>query len=174
MSSFTDRLLGIKSEQNAHLPKEPRPGPVMATGTQETHGIDPGDPIDPPSGYDDGYAHVVSDPVPYRPEPIPVTIVNDETSSDEVKNWRVILAVADATPRVMFNRSRSRTRLTVKNTTENLTVLVGPDSSVSSTYGYPIAAGASIDFTTTEEIWAVSADGEPASLVGLVEYTVNV
>ena len=56
----------------------------------------------------------------------------------------------------------NRTSLQVLNTDPTITVYLGPTTTVSSTTGFPLLAGAAYKFETAKsEVWAVAASGTP-------------
>lgn len=101
-------------------------------------------------------------------DPILVKVVQDEPN--EVRAWRNVVLFADGTQRMIVGRTPERTKVRLYNTSGAVSVMIGSDSSVTPTSGYPLPAGKELELTTSQEIWAVSYDGSPIDIRALIEY----
>jgi hypothetical protein len=70
------------------------------------------------------------------------------------------VATATAAAQALASRA-TRRKVSVKNIDGSIVIYVGHDGTVSSTTGYVLAAGASVDLYTAAAIFAISASGTP-------------
>lgn len=136
----------------------------------EAHGVEPTeDPTNIPGWNSESIPVPVEIETP-DPDPIPVRIVSGE-SAQEFKRWRVATEYASPEGRRIVNALDTRTILKVRNSSDAVTVFVGPDESVSAFTGYPLGPGQEITLTTTEDVWGIAAEQVLISV--LYEYTVR-
>lgn len=150
---------------------QPKPPPVepVEEGTTpynpyrgtEFHGVPSEHPFrEDAEGYTDGTIPLRYDDSPPDSGPvIPVRVISD--AKEQISIWRVNQRFATVSPgpaAQVANRNRARTKLTVENISATYGCWIGPDTTVSAVTGYYLGPGAKQDFTTTEEVYAVSAD----------------
>lgn len=63
--------------------------------------------------------------------------------------------------------NESRSRILVKNTDASIVVYVGEATGVTSSTGFPLAAGESVALYTTAAVYAIAASGTPS--IAIVE-----
>lgn len=109
-----------------------------------------------------------------EPETEPVAVRIVETSSQELRKFRVAQHIVGASPTLVAGRFNKRTRCTIRNMDADTVAYISSASAVSTWTGYPINFGADLDISADDEVWAISADGSNVSLAVLIEYIVSV
>lgn len=145
-------------------------GPVFAYRGQEQHGVSVTDGshyVDPSEAF---RTTVDAEVLPENHPPTPILVKSVQEDGNEVRKFRNVSLLADISQRMIVSRMTTRTSVKLYNLSQTVTVLLGNDSSVSPTSGYPLGPGREIEIKATDEIWAVSFDGSPVDIRGLIEY----
>ena len=145
---------------------------VLPYRGQEYHGVDPnvaGPPPDINKSVWDVTAEVPFAEAHKEPEmaPVPVRIV--EGSTREVKDFRVAqLDIAAERRIVEYNPKRYK--VSVKNLHATMAIYISPNQGQSTQFnGYPIDPGGEKEITTTQPIYASSADGTTVIFVAILD-----
>lgn len=145
----------------------------------ENHGVAQPQTVDPDDYYenqkwDDGDIAKTLEPEP-EPDPIPVKIVQD--TARERLNWRAIQvrvgAAGNPQKIQVVGRHEKRRSITVRNPSLSQQAFIGEDESVSTYTGFLLEQGQQITLRSTEDIWAVCAEGETTVLHVAYEYAVE-
>lgn len=141
----------------------------------EMHGVPSPAPLEEDAeGYGGGTVHVHYDDSGDDVHVLPVRIVSGE-ESETIAAWRATSSVApvagDRPPVQILPRNRKRTKAKVQNIAAADGAWIGPDTSVSAMNGWFIAPGQSVELSSTEAVYALSATANPVPLTALVEFT---
>jgi hypothetical protein len=153
------------------------PIPEIVEGTNwayrgsETHGVAPTVDPSPVEGISPT-VDVPTEPFEPDPPPVPVRIVSEKSNAK--KNFRIYRTIAPggAAPKQLIGPMRNRSALKVKNA-DTVTIYIGTEqSTTTSAFGYPLAAGESIDMNDAPdaEIWGVSSDATDRAVAFLIAY----
>lgn len=145
---------------------------VLPYRGEEYHGVNPnlaGPPPDINHNVWDVTAEVPFPEEKQEPQmqPVPVRIV--EQGTKEVKAFRVAQLDITADRRIV-ERNVNRYKVTVKNLHATMAIYISNVQGQSNQYnGYPIDPGAEKEITTTEPIYASSADGTTTIFVAILD-----
>jgi len=150
-------------------------GEVFAYRGMETHGIESETRFDDVEGHSDTVP-VEFEEVPEGIEPIPVIVVNE--SRREIREWGVNRTYANANTNGanrIVGRDDKRTALRIRNIHASVTVWVAPEPHLATPdFGYPIPFETEFVLDdATQDIWAMSADGNVCPIAVVFEYIVN-
>jgi hypothetical protein len=105
---------------------------------------------------EDDYVHFEESPK--GPDPVPVYIVADATSQGTVvHDWRTLWAAVNATsPTRIAGQHANRTKITIRNSGDVPIYISHELSTANSMSGFPLAAGASIDISTSRAVYGIA------------------
>jgi hypothetical protein len=135
----------------------------------EQHGVTPTEHWDD-TDIDKGENVVEYDAPEKHPDPIPVTIVNED--AEEYRDWNVRrdFAPPGIAARIL-QRNPHRTKATIKNI-GTAVVYIAPEPFNNSQLGYPVAVNAEFSYDQQGDVWAMTDDAAQQSLAILQEYSV--
>lgn len=138
----------------------------------EMHGVIPPNPLEETAeGYTGGKVDVHESDA--HEHVLPVRIVHGD-EGESIAAWRatqLVAPVAGNPPIQVAPRQRSRTKLKLENIAAGDGCWIGADVSISALNGYYLAPGASVDLSTTEAAYAISATPNPVPIAILTEFT---
>lgn len=103
-------------------------------------------------------------------EPVPVIIVNSHQR--EFKDWLPHRTTCGLNSNQLVGQNLRRSNLVITNLDATHTIYLGPDSSVATFTGFPLKAGFSMTFLTSQaDVWAISDDGSLVQIAILEEYS---
>lgn len=139
----------------------------------DVHGVDADTRFMDVPGYN-GTEAVVYEPEPDEPEPIPVRVVRSG-GSNERKMWRTYQSTVSPNNIVtgIIGRNDTRTTIRVKNTAATA-IVIGMEPTVTSFTGYPLAAGETVDISTTEALYAINSAVTGTTIAVLEQYALAI